>query len=108
VAQKRFLDRGAENIIYNYRFAQKLLSIFAIIKNVQWELWPCTFSSFFSLEQGSGAKLQRKGVWGRSSSTILGIFYLNNPFLDMFQLKFCLKLSKLVNYCMSLYLNAAF
>jgi len=51
-----------------------------------------------------------KKVWGGTPSAwrFSGIYYQNNPFLGMFQLKFCLKTSKLVHYCTSLYLTAEF
>jgi len=36
--------------------------------------------------------------WSTQRLAIGGIYFQNNPFLDMFQLKFCLKHSKLVHY----------
>jgi len=56
----------------------------------------CTLSSYSTRTGVLGAKRPAagdKGVWGQSSQwlTIWGIYYQNNPFLGILQLKFYLK-----------------
>jgi len=54
--------------------------------------------------------LNLNGVWGASPQrlAILGIYYQNNSFLGMFQLKFCLKTFKTFSLSYIFVLNIAF
>jgi len=85
--QKQFLDNEeAESSLYcktiKFRFAPKLPNI-CIKQKCSMGVWSLRILYSLNLNGGLGVSPQRLAT--------LGIYYQNNPFLGMFQLKFCLK-----------------
>jgi len=88
---------------YMFRFTQHMHRPVISIK-----VGSCTFSSHLTWTNPPAAR--GKGVWRRSFQrlAILGDLLPNNPFLGMFQLKFCLKTFKTCSLFYISVLNVAF
>jgi len=86
----------------------RVIWVLRILKSLNLNSSHCLFSSHCLGAKPTAARGNRFGGVASSAWRVLGIYYQNNPFLDMFQLNFCLK-----NFqtCLLLYisvLNVAF